>query len=89
MRLRDIASSFCNPVPLDGADTFDLLDIAASALASTLSLAAARGLQAEEVPALLHEIADTVEASAGTETDMLAVHYLAARLRDIANDLLD
>ncbi len=87
MKLNDAAPS----LPFVGAlsDPFDLLDLAVNLVIEAMHIVAERRTKRNDIPALLREIANLLETRIDDGGEALALHYLAARLRESANNALD
>ncbi len=70
-------------------DPFDLLDSAGELLVHSMRLAIRQRAQEEDVPALLRDLADVLDAHVDGSGQDIMLHYLAARLRERADKPLD
>ena len=87
MKIEDSAPHF----PPSGVryDPFDLLDSAGSLLVCAMRLAIQRRACEEDIPALLHDLADAMDARVDGSGQDLMLYYLCAQLRERADKPLD
>ena len=87
MKLKDVAPS--PPIGAAGIDPFDLLDMVGDAVVESLRIAAERRVRPSDIPALLHALSSQIESRVGTGGEDIALYYLAARIRECANNTID
>tara|TARA_B100000586_G_scaffold214788_1_gene161763 strand:- start:217 stop:492 length:276 start_codon:yes stop_codon:yes gene_type:complete len=87
MKIEDSAPHF----PPSGVryDPFDLLDSTGELLVHSMRLAIRQRARDEDIPALLRELADMLDAHVDGSGQDIMLYYLAARLRERADKPLD